>query len=146
MFFSSWKLFRYYEGLQKCVGLHSESAEYSSNEIEQLEALYKSLGQQYSWSSAVKVIYSVFVNAPFYLSFMLTENPLAWNLEMYFNYLVGKSCWLTSRLLFVKLLCVRICAHPSLTKLLCFCTFIRICNYCSVVISPFHCFSSSGWS
>ena len=52
--FSS-EFFRYYEGLQKCLGLYSENAEYSSSEIEQLEALYKSLGLQYTWSSAVKV-------------------------------------------------------------------------------------------
>lgn len=47
--------FRYYEGLQKCVGLSSESHCYSSEEVDRLETLYKSLGQQYSRSSAVKV-------------------------------------------------------------------------------------------
>ncbi|KAJ7962937.1 N-alpha-acetyltransferase 16, NatA auxiliary subunit [Quillaja saponaria] len=48
--------YRYYEGLQKCVGLFSENGHYSSEEIERLNALYKSLGQQYKWSSAVKRI------------------------------------------------------------------------------------------
>lgn len=55
--------YRYYEGLQKCLGLHSESGQYSSDEINQLDALYKSLGQQYSWSSAVKRIPLDFLNA-----------------------------------------------------------------------------------
>ncbi|WOG99228.1 hypothetical protein DCAR_0518576 [Daucus carota subsp. sativus] len=53
----------YYEGLQKCLGLYSENAEYSSSEIEQLEALYKSLGLQYTWSSAVKRIPLDFLKA-----------------------------------------------------------------------------------
>ncbi|KAF3954825.1 hypothetical protein CMV_019879, partial [Castanea mollissima] len=48
--------YRYYEGLQKCVGLYSENAQFSNDEIDQLEALYKSLGQQQKWSSAVKRI------------------------------------------------------------------------------------------
>ncbi|KAK2651397.1 hypothetical protein Ddye_011253 [Dipteronia dyeriana] len=48
--------YRYYEGLQKCVGAYSENGKYSSDEIDQLDALYKSLGQQYTWSSAVKRI------------------------------------------------------------------------------------------
>ncbi|KAI4355680.1 hypothetical protein L6164_004427 [Bauhinia variegata] len=48
--------YRYYEGLQKCVGLYSENGNYSPDEIDQLDALYKSLGQQYKWSSAVKRI------------------------------------------------------------------------------------------
>ncbi|XP_076925857.1 N-terminal acetyltransferase A complex auxiliary subunit NAA15-like [Bidens hawaiensis] len=48
--------YRYYEGLQKCVGLYSKSGQYSFDEIDQLESLYKSLGQQYTWSSAVKRI------------------------------------------------------------------------------------------
>ncbi|GAB4842023.1 N-alpha-acetyltransferase 16, NatA auxiliary subunit [Ancistrocladus abbreviatus] len=48
--------YRYYEGLQKCVGLHSENGQYSSNQTQQLEALYRSLGQQYTWSFAVKRI------------------------------------------------------------------------------------------
>ncbi|GMN37279.1 hypothetical protein TIFTF001_006685 [Ficus carica] len=47
--------YRYYEGLQKCVGLYSENVQYSSDQIEQLDTLYKSLGQQFNWSSAVKV-------------------------------------------------------------------------------------------
>ena len=53
-------IFRYYEGLQKCVGLFSEDAKYSPDQIEQLDTLYKSLRQQYSWSSAVKVIRQLF--------------------------------------------------------------------------------------
>ncbi|KAI4329285.1 hypothetical protein L6164_021567 [Bauhinia variegata] len=48
--------YRYYEGLQKCVGLYSENGNYSPDEINQLDALYKSLVQQYKWSSAVKRI------------------------------------------------------------------------------------------
>ncbi|XP_065628602.1 N-terminal acetyltransferase A complex auxiliary subunit NAA15 [Quercus suber] len=48
--------YRYYEGLQKCVGLYSENDQFSADEIDQLEALYKSLGQQQKWSSAVKRI------------------------------------------------------------------------------------------
>ena len=51
----SLSLFRYYEGLQKCVGLFSENGLYSPDEIDRLDALYKSLGQEYRWSSAVKV-------------------------------------------------------------------------------------------
>ncbi|XP_011000818.1 PREDICTED: N-alpha-acetyltransferase 16, NatA auxiliary subunit-like [Populus euphratica] len=47
--------YRYYEGLQKCVGLHAENG-LSSSDIDQLDTLYKSLGQQYTWSSAVKRI------------------------------------------------------------------------------------------
>ncbi|KAG4955373.1 hypothetical protein JHK85_041753 [Glycine max] len=46
--------YRYYEGLQKCVGLYSENGHYSLDEIDQLDALYRTLGQQYKWSSAVK--------------------------------------------------------------------------------------------
>ncbi|EOY26662.1 Tetratricopeptide repeat-containing protein isoform 2 [Theobroma cacao] len=48
--------YRYYEGLQKCFGLYTENGKYSSDEIDQLDALYKSLAQQYTWSSAVKRI------------------------------------------------------------------------------------------
>lgn len=48
-------IFSYYEGLQKCVGLYSKDGKYSPDQIEQLDALYKSLRQQYNWSSAVKV-------------------------------------------------------------------------------------------
>lgn len=46
---------RYFEGLQKCAGLYRENGEYSSDEIDQLSTLYKSLSDLYSWSSAVKV-------------------------------------------------------------------------------------------
>jgi len=48
-------MLRYYEGLQKCVGLYSENGHFSPDEIDQLDALYKTLEQQYKWSSAVKV-------------------------------------------------------------------------------------------
>ncbi|PON58919.1 N-terminal acetyltransferase A, auxiliary subunit [Trema orientale] len=48
--------YRYYEGLQKCVGLYSENGHYSPDQIEQLDSLYTSLRQQYNWSSAVKRI------------------------------------------------------------------------------------------
>ncbi|KAF9615560.1 hypothetical protein IFM89_024592 [Coptis chinensis] len=48
--------YKYYEGLQKCVGLYSENSHYSSDEINQLDNLYKSLQKQYNWSSAVKRI------------------------------------------------------------------------------------------
>jgi len=50
-----WDLFRYYEGLQRCAGLYSEKGQYSSDEIQQLDALYQSLQQEYTWSSAAKV-------------------------------------------------------------------------------------------
>ncbi|KAG1367624.1 N-terminal acetyltransferase A complex auxiliary subunit NAA15 [Cocos nucifera] len=46
--------YRYFIGLQKCLGLYSENGQYTSDEIERLDALYKSLKEQYSWSSAVK--------------------------------------------------------------------------------------------
>ncbi|XP_071691974.1 N-terminal acetyltransferase A complex auxiliary subunit NAA15-like [Rutidosis leptorrhynchoides] len=55
--------YRYYQGLQKCVGLHSESGKYSPEEIDKLDALYKSLAEQYTWSSAVKRIPLDFLNA-----------------------------------------------------------------------------------
>jgi hypothetical protein len=45
----------YYEGLQKCVGLYLEDGKYSADQIDQLVSLYETLGQQYKWSSAVKV-------------------------------------------------------------------------------------------
>ncbi|KAG6665313.1 N-terminal acetyltransferase A complex auxiliary subunit NAA15 [Carya illinoinensis] len=48
--------YRYYEGLQKCVGLYSEKSQFSPDEIDRLDGLYKSLGQQYQASSAVKRI------------------------------------------------------------------------------------------
>lgn len=47
---------RYYEGLQRCVGLYSANGQYSSDEIDRLESLYASLSKQYTRSSAVKVI------------------------------------------------------------------------------------------
>ncbi|XP_008809145.3 N-terminal acetyltransferase A complex auxiliary subunit NAA15-like isoform X2 [Phoenix dactylifera] len=48
--------YRYFIGLQKCLGLYSEKGQYTSDEIERLDAFYKSLKEQYSWSSAVKRI------------------------------------------------------------------------------------------
>ncbi|KAL2455833.1 tetratricopeptide repeat (TPR)-containing protein [Forsythia ovata] len=48
--------YRYYEGLQRCMGLNSENCQYSSDQIDRLEALYESLSKQYSRSSAVKRI------------------------------------------------------------------------------------------
>ncbi|KAI3766668.1 hypothetical protein L2E82_16737 [Cichorium intybus] len=48
--------YKYYEGLQRCVGVHSKIGQYSSDEIDKLDTLYKSLAQQYTWSSAVKRI------------------------------------------------------------------------------------------
>ncbi|CAD5317743.1 unnamed protein product [Arabidopsis thaliana] len=48
--------YRYHEGLQKCLGLYSESGQYSSDQIEKLNALYQSLSEQYTRSSAVKRI------------------------------------------------------------------------------------------
>ncbi|MFQ6621124.1 hypothetical protein Gotur_003080 [Gossypium turneri] len=50
---------RYYEGLQKCFGLYSENGKYSSDEIDRLDAPYKSLAQQFTWSSAVKELFVV---------------------------------------------------------------------------------------
>lgn len=52
---------RYYEGLQKCVGLYSEDGQFSPDQIDRLESLYKTLGEQYKWSSAVKVMQFVVV-------------------------------------------------------------------------------------
>ncbi|XP_052176449.1 N-terminal acetyltransferase A complex auxiliary subunit NAA15-like isoform X2 [Diospyros lotus] len=48
--------YRYYQILQKCVGLPSDTPQYSPDEIIRLEALYKSLGKKYIQSSAVKRI------------------------------------------------------------------------------------------
>ncbi|KAK8618882.1 hypothetical protein V6N13_132860 [Hibiscus sabdariffa] len=48
--------YRYYEGLQKCFVLFSENGKYSSDDTDQLDALYKSLTKEYTWSSAVKRI------------------------------------------------------------------------------------------
>lgn len=49
-------MLRYYEGLQQCVGLYSDNGHFSPDEIDRLDALYKTLGQQIKWSSAVKVV------------------------------------------------------------------------------------------
>ncbi|KAK9102131.1 hypothetical protein Sjap_019385 [Stephania japonica] len=48
--------YRFYEGLQKCLGLYSDNGQYSDDEIDRLDALYRSLQKQYNWSSAVKRI------------------------------------------------------------------------------------------
>ncbi|ERN06076.1 hypothetical protein AMTRI_Chr05g64380 [Amborella trichopoda] len=48
--------YRYYEGLQKCLGLHRDDGEYTSDEVNHMCDLYKSLREQYTWSSAVKRI------------------------------------------------------------------------------------------
>ncbi|KAF3522933.1 hypothetical protein F2Q69_00051932 [Brassica cretica] len=48
--------YRYYEGLQKCLELYSENGQYSSDQMEKLNALYQSLSEQYTRSSAVKRI------------------------------------------------------------------------------------------
>ncbi|EYU21564.1 hypothetical protein ABFS82_09G099700 [Erythranthe guttata] len=48
--------YRYYEGLQRCMGLYSANGQYSSDDIDRLEALYVSLSKLYSRSSAVKRI------------------------------------------------------------------------------------------
>ncbi|CAI8601214.1 unnamed protein product [Vicia faba] len=55
--------YSYYEGLQKCVGLYLEDGKYSADQIDQLVSLYETLGQQYKWSSAVKVTLFVVVIA-----------------------------------------------------------------------------------
>jgi peptide alpha-N-acetyltransferase len=52
-------MLRYYEGLQRCVGLYSENGNFSPDEIDRLDTLYKSLRQQFKWSSAVKVVQSI---------------------------------------------------------------------------------------
>jgi len=58
-------LFRYYEGLQKCVGLYLEDGQYSPDQIDQLDSLYKTLVQQYKWSSAVKVMLCIVIAVVF---------------------------------------------------------------------------------
>ncbi|KAG9160258.1 hypothetical protein Leryth_022561 [Lithospermum erythrorhizon] len=59
--------YRYYEGLQRCLGLYIENGHYSSDESERLEAVYKSLAQQYNRSSAVKLqhLYGLVARLPF---------------------------------------------------------------------------------
>jgi len=53
--------FRYYEGLQKCVGLYLEDGQYSPDQIDRLSSLYKTLVQQYKWSSALKVMLCIVI-------------------------------------------------------------------------------------
>lgn len=83
-------LFRYCEGLQKCLGLYSDNGQYSLDEIEQLDALYKSLRQQYKWSSAAKVMVCAFI---FLLSFIFFD-------------VVVFSIKTTIRLLFSHIICI----------------------------------------
>ncbi|XP_051147846.1 N-terminal acetyltransferase A complex auxiliary subunit NAA15 [Andrographis paniculata] len=55
--------YRYYEGLQRCMRLYSANGQYSADEVDRLEALYLSLGKEYSRSSAVKRIPLDFLSA-----------------------------------------------------------------------------------
>ncbi|KAL8465775.1 hypothetical protein ACS0TY_035031 [Phlomoides rotata] len=55
--------YRYYEGLQRCLGQYSANGQYSSDEIDRLEALYATLSKQYNRSSAVKRIPLDFLSA-----------------------------------------------------------------------------------
>ncbi|KAL3631842.1 N-alpha-acetyltransferase 16, NatA auxiliary subunit [Castilleja foliolosa] len=55
--------YKYYEGLQRCMGLYKENGQYSSDDIDRLEALFASLSGQYSRSSAVKRIPLDFLSA-----------------------------------------------------------------------------------
>ncbi|KAH6756597.1 tetratricopeptide repeat protein [Perilla frutescens var. hirtella] len=55
--------YRYYDGLQRCMGLYSANGQYSSEEIDRLESLYTSLSKQYTRSSAVKRIPLDFLSA-----------------------------------------------------------------------------------
>ncbi|KAJ6839531.1 N-alpha-acetyltransferase 15, NatA auxiliary subunit [Iris pallida] len=48
--------YEYFRGLQKCLGLYLEDGQYTSDEIDRLDSLYKSLREQYKWSSAAKRI------------------------------------------------------------------------------------------
>ncbi|VAH77585.1 unnamed protein product [Triticum turgidum subsp. durum] len=48
--------YKYLIAVQKCLGLYSENGQYSADDVERLSALYKSLKEEYSWSSAVKRI------------------------------------------------------------------------------------------
>ncbi|KAG1346243.1 N-terminal acetyltransferase A complex auxiliary subunit NAA15 [Cocos nucifera] len=72
--------YRYFMGLQKCLGLYSEKGQYTSDEVERLDVLYKSLKEQYNWSSAVKRIPLDFLEgdkfreaADFYIRPLLTK-------------------------------------------------------------------------
>nr|DAD44771.1 TPA_asm: hypothetical protein HUJ06_003001 [Nelumbo nucifera] len=66
--------YRYYEGLQKCLGLYSENGQYSANDIDKLDALYKSLREQYTWSSAVKVRFWYSNLDPYSVCFVFDKN------------------------------------------------------------------------
>lgn len=48
--------YRYYEGLQNCLGLSVESGKHSPENVNKLCSLYKSLYENYPWSSAAKRI------------------------------------------------------------------------------------------
>ncbi|KAL3633012.1 N-alpha-acetyltransferase 16, NatA auxiliary subunit [Castilleja foliolosa] len=55
--------YKYYEGLQRCMGMHKKNGKYSSDDIDRLEALFESLSRKYSRSSAVKRIPLDFLSA-----------------------------------------------------------------------------------
>ncbi|KAG2599104.1 hypothetical protein PVAP13_5KG457000 [Panicum virgatum] len=48
--------YKYFIAVQKCLGLYSDNGQYSAGDVERLSALYNSLKEKYSWSSAVKRI------------------------------------------------------------------------------------------
>uniref|UniRef100_A0A0D9V2Y2 Uncharacterized protein n=1 Tax=Leersia perrieri TaxID=77586 RepID=A0A0D9V2Y2_9ORYZ len=48
--------YKYFIAVQKCLGLYSENGQYSADDVDRLRALYKSLKEEYGWSSAVKRI------------------------------------------------------------------------------------------
>ncbi|KAL6842778.1 hypothetical protein ACP4OV_027622 [Aristida adscensionis] len=48
--------YKYFIAVQKCLGLFSDNGQYSAGDVERLSALYKSLKEEYAWSSAVKRI------------------------------------------------------------------------------------------
>ncbi|KAG8044851.1 hypothetical protein GUJ93_ZPchr0008g13823 [Zizania palustris] len=48
--------YKYFIAIQKCLDMYSENGQYSTDDIERLQALYKSLKEEYGWSSAVKRI------------------------------------------------------------------------------------------
>ncbi|XP_006644372.1 N-terminal acetyltransferase A complex auxiliary subunit NAA15 [Oryza brachyantha] len=48
--------YKYFIAVQKCLGLYSGNGQYSADDVDRLSALYKSLKEEYGWSSAVKRI------------------------------------------------------------------------------------------
>lgn len=71
-------LLRYLIALQKCLGLYSENGQYSADDVERLSALYKSLKEEYSWSSAVKVnhynLYFIWIDIFLFFGVSMVEN------------------------------------------------------------------------